>query len=186
MERFCLSCGSSEIEEIIERDSGRVLYRCKNCGKRSGRVLERDEKAVEKHLEDGRVMHVSIGAVIARGNKYLLIDRRRYPFCYAIIAGHLHRDETPEMGIIREVKEEVNLAVKKLKLIFHGVIEGDKCRRGVDVHEWYLFECECDGEPSKSSEASEAKKVEWVAKEELKGINLCSTIEYLFKKACIL
>lgn len=182
MERLCLHCGSSEIEEIIENDSGRVFYECKSCSRRDGRVLERDEETLEKHFED-RVMHVSIGAVITRGNSYLLLDRRRYPFCYAIIAGHLHRNETPEMGIIREVKEEANLEVKRLKLIFHGVVEGDRCRRGVDIHEWYLFECECNGEPR---ENSEAKRLEWVAREKLSKVNLCSTIQYLLKQAGIL
>ncbi len=181
MERFCLYCGSEAVEEIIEND--RVLYKCKSCGTRDGRVLEKDEKAIEKHFENGRVMHISIGAVIARKDRYLLLDRRRYPFCYAIIAGHLHRNETPEMGIVREVKEEANLAVKRLKLIFHGIIEGDKCRRGADVHEWFLFECECDGEPR---ENSEAKKIEWVAKAKLGEINLCSTTQYLFKQIGIL
>ncbi|MEM2924599.1 MAG: NUDIX hydrolase [Methanocellales archaeon] len=182
MERLCLHCGSKEVMEIIEKASDRVFYECKTCGKRNGRVLEKDQETLEKTFKD-RAMHVSIGAVITRENRYLLLDRRRYPFCYSIIAGHLHKNETPEMGITREVKEEANLEVKRLKLLYHGIVEGDRCRRGVDIHEWYLFECICHGEPR---ENSEAKRLEWVAKEELSKINLCSTIRYLFKQAGIL
>lgn len=181
MERFCIHCGSSEVEEIVEEE--RVLYKCNTCGLKDGRVRERDEKAAEKLSEKGKLMHVSIGAVIVREKRHLLLDRRRYPFCHAIIAGHLHKGETPEMGIIREVIEEGNLEVKELKLIFHGIIEGDRCRRGADIHEWYLFECQCDGEPK---ENSEARQIEWVAKEDLCKINLCLTTEYLFKQIGIL
>ncbi len=181
MERFCIHCGSSNVEETLEEE--RFVYKCCNCGRKDGRVRERDPDAVEKQSENGRPMHVSIGAVIVRDNKYLLLDRRRYPFCYAIIAGHLHKGEAPEAGIIREVKEEGSLEVKSLKLIYHGIIDGDKCRRGADIHEWYLFECNCIGQPE---ENDEAKRIEWLTEEDLRKINLCFATEYLFLQAGIL
>lgn len=41
-------------------------------------------------------MHYSAGALIRRGDKYLLIDRAKPPFERAGVAGHIDEGESPE------------------------------------------------------------------------------------------
>ena len=43
--------------------------------------------------------------MIKQDGKYLLIDRKNFPFGFAGPAGHIEGSETPEVAIAREVKE---------------------------------------------------------------------------------
>ncbi|MBI5358165.1 NUDIX domain-containing protein [Candidatus Amesbacteria bacterium] len=54
---------------------------------------------------EGKLMHYSVGALIKRSDKYLLIDRAIPPFGFAGIAGHIDENETPLQALAREVKE---------------------------------------------------------------------------------
>ncbi len=89
--------------------------------------------------------HFSVGAVIKNNNKYLIINRSLYPPGYAGIAGHVDKGETPEQGLIREVKEETNYEIINKKLLFHEIIHGNECRTGFKIHEWFLYNCQCKG-----------------------------------------
>ena len=66
---------------------------------------------------DGQKMHYSVGAVIERNGLYLLIDRAKPPFGFAGIAGHVDEGESAEQAIIREVREESGLVVKRYSLV---------------------------------------------------------------------
>ena len=67
---------------------------------------------------NGETTHVSVGAVIEREGKYLLIDRISPPFGFAGLAGHVDVGEVPEHAIVREVEEESGLKVVSKKLMF--------------------------------------------------------------------
>ena len=124
--------------------------------------------ALEKERE-GKTIHVSVGAVIRdKEGKILLVDRAIFPPGLAGIAGHLDEGEKPEEAITREIGEEANLAVKKLRLLLHNFVDWNECSRGVKGHEWYVFEAECAGTPEKNDR--ESKSIGYYSVEELKKI----------------
>ncbi|GAB4330530.1 MAG: hypothetical protein Kow0037_06350 [Calditrichia bacterium] len=55
---------------------------------------------------------VAVIAYIVRGDKFLLLKRNQPPKIWAPPGGHLHFQESPVEGIIREIKEETNLDVE--------------------------------------------------------------------------
>ncbi len=130
-------------------------------------------------------MHKSVGAIIKKDDKMLLMDRAIPPFGWAGPAGHIDSGESPEEAIIREVKEEVNLEVLEFKLLVNEFVEWNKCSKGVRGHDWSLFEItKWEGMPS--GNGREEKKLEWVNIDDLKKINLEPVWEYWFKKLKII
>jgi len=135
-------------------------------------------------------MHQSVGAIIRnKEGKILLLDRTKVPFGWACPAGHVDgskesksvEDETPEVALIREVKEETNLAVKKYHLILHEFIGWGRCSRGVCGHDYFVFEVdEWEGEVKKADR--EAKDIGWFSREEIKSLKLEPVWEYFFGK----
>lgn len=117
----------------------------------------------------GKLKHFSVGALIKKGNKLLLIDRKKKPFGWAGPAGHVDEGELPKQALIREIKEEINLKVKSLKLIYHKNLKFG-CRRNATYHEWFLYEVKVSG--NLKIEKSEAKRYRWYKKEELSKIKL--------------
>lgn len=133
----------------------------------------------------GKEMHCSVGAIIEKNSKYLLIDRKIEPFGFACIAGHIDEDETPEEALIREVKEESGLDVKNYKLVGDEELGNNFCSKGVNVHYWYIFKCETNGEINRS--IKETKSINWYSKKEIKKLNLEKPAwEYWFKKLKII
>jgi ADP-ribose pyrophosphatase YjhB (NUDIX family) len=68
-------------------------------------------KPVLSKSKDGQPMHYSVGALIQKDGKYLLIDREIKPYGYAGPAGHIDEGETKEQALVREVKEETGLGI---------------------------------------------------------------------------
>ncbi|OGY28094.1 MAG: hypothetical protein A2802_00385 [Candidatus Woykebacteria bacterium RIFCSPHIGHO2_01_FULL_43_29] len=67
-------------------------------------------------------------ALLTRNNKLLLIkrsDKCSNPGTWSLPGGALEKDETPESGIKREIKEETGLSINNLKLI-HTVALNEK------------------------------------------------------------
>lgn len=105
-----------------------------------------------------RCPHGSVGAIIKNEKGQILLGyRATEPLGWAGPAGHLNfpedgdaaDEETARNAILREVQEEVCLAVKRTKLLWYGVLN-NQCRRPKDSqekynqHEWWLFECEIE------------------------------------------
>jgi len=134
--------------------------------------------------KSGKEMHYSVGALIERDGKYLLIDRAKPPFGFAGLAGHIDEGETEAEALIREVEEESGLKIKSHKLLFEGYIEWNVCSKGMRGHYWYLFCCEADGEIEKDD--CEEKSIGWYAKEEIKNLKLEPVWEYWFRKLKII
>jgi ADP-ribose pyrophosphatase YjhB (NUDIX family) len=68
--------------------------------------------------KNGKQMHYSVGAVIKRDGKYLLIDRKKPPLGFAGVAGHIDEGEDEIQALFREVEEESGLKIKEYKIAF--------------------------------------------------------------------
>lgn len=63
-----------------------------------------------------------VAAIVERKGKVILARNKDWPEkWYALITGFLERDESPEEGILREVKEELSLSAEVVSLV--GVYE---------------------------------------------------------------
>lgn len=111
--------------------------------------------------------------------KLLLIERARFPFGFAVPAGHVDGDSTFEIGAVRELKEEVGLDVNELTLIAEGRKENQCRREGGSWHYWKLYKAETDGDLISSR--VETKQVNWYTKEQIKKL-ADKTEQYLNKK----
>ena len=129
-------------------------------------------------------MHYSVGAIIKKGDKYLLIDRVKPPYGFAGLAGHVDEGENPVDALIREVNEEGNLKVVKHSLLFEEELDWNFCSKGINVHYWNLFECEVIGDVE--TNAAEAKSMGWYSREEIKKLKLEPVWEYWFEKLNII
>lgn len=129
-------------------------------------------------------MHYSVGALIKRDGKYLLIDRLKPPFGFAGVAGHVDEGETPKQALIREVWEESGLKVISSKLLFEEELDWNWCRREIGVHYWYLYECEVEGEIIENK--SETKAISWYSQEQIIQLKLEEVWAYWFKKLGLL
>lgn len=134
--------------------------------------------------KSGKPMHYSVGAVIEKEGKYLLIDRVHPPFGFAGPAGHVDEGEEFLGALQREVKEETGLDVQDCTLLFEEEVMDNVCTIGTSVHYWRLFRCDTTGSVLHSKE--EAKSIGWYSKEELKGLALEPVWEYWFKKLKVL
>ena len=134
----------------------------------------------KEEIKNNKKIHFSIGALIQKGDKFLLIDRVEPPFGFAGIAGHIDEGENENEALIREVKEESNLDILSSKLIFEEEVLWNWCGRGGDSHYWYLFKCEITGEMKQ--EKDEEKSIGWYSIEEIKKLKLEPVWEYWFKK----
>jgi 8-oxo-dGTP diphosphatase len=131
----------------------------------------------------GKKMHYSVGALIERNKKYLLIDRVNPPYGFAGIAGHVDEGETKEQALLHEVPEESGLKIDNFKLLLEEEVENNTCKRGINVHYWYLFSCETSG---KVKQNPESKSIGWYSVDEIKKLKLEPVWEHWFKKLKII
>lgn len=112
--------------------------------------------------------NTSVGMFIWKNGKLLLIERKKFPFGFAIPAGHVDDHGSFEDAAREEVKEEVGLEVTNLKLIIEGRRE-NVCRRpGGTWHYWKLYETEVQGDLKPSQD--ETKKAGWYTKDEIRKL----------------
>lgn len=133
-------------------------------------------------------MHSSACAIIKQDGKILMVDRLKIPPGWACPAGHIEEGETPEQTLIREVKEETNLEVKKYKLLIHEFVPFGTCSRGFTGHDLFVYEIfDWTGEIKISREH---KDIGWKSLEEIKKMQaekrLEEVWEYFFKKLNII
>lgn len=130
--------------------------------------------------KNGETMHYSVGALIRKRKKYLLIDRMIPPYGFAGPAGHIDEGETPEQALGREIKEETGLILEKYELAFEETLDWNICSKGINIHHWYLYKCETSGKPRLNPR--EAKSIGWYSTDEIKKLKLEPVWEYWFKK----
>ncbi|HBP01092.1 MAG: 2-dehydropantoate 2-reductase [Candidatus Moranbacteria bacterium GW2011_GWE1_49_15] len=130
-------------------------------------------------------MHKSSGAIIRNEKgEILMLERKKFPFGWACPAGHVDEGESFENAMIREVKEETNISIKKYKLIVAEFVDWNECSRGIMGHDWSLFEAiEWEGEAVSNSES---KNMKWVSVGEIGKMELEPVWRYWFEKLKII
>ena len=112
--------------------------------------------------------HTSVGMLVWREKSLLLIERARFPFGFALPAGHVDGDATFEDSARRELKEEVGLETSDLNLIAEGRKE-NKCRREDGTwHYWKIYQVTATGEIKRSED--ETKKAGWYNTDQIKAL----------------
>ena len=61
--------------------------------------------------------HRSVGILVWHNKRLLLIERKNFPFGFAPPAGHVDENKSFEEAAKRELKEEVGLQIRKMKLL---------------------------------------------------------------------
>ena len=119
--------------------------------------------------------HTSVGMIVWKGDKILLIERAKFPKGFACPAGHVDSDESYEISAKRELKEEVGLDATELALVADKRMENPCRREGGSWHHWKVFKTEASGELERSLD--ETKKAGWYSIEEIKNLG-AKTQEY--------
>ncbi len=162
---YCLRCSAPDPRETSGRQV--VTYTCAACGASEPRALILDNH-VRTAEEPRGLKHWTAGALIEHDGRFLLLKKRTWPYLWDVIAGHIQISETPERAVAREVEEETGLHLVQPALVFHGEIFPDPCRRGVNLHEWYLYRGGATGELR--AEPREVSELRWVTIEEMVGL----------------
>lgn len=139
-------------------------YQCKSCGAQHPRALIVDQRVRAEETPRG-IKHWTVGALIERDDRFLLLHKRQWPFLWDILAGHLEVDEDPAVAVGREVQEESGLELRDPRLVFRREIFPDPCRRGALVHEWSVYRGNADG--LLRPDASEVRELRWVTRKEM-------------------
>jgi ADP-ribose pyrophosphatase YjhB (NUDIX family) len=109
--------------------------------------------------------NTSVGMFIWENDKLLLIERNKFPFGFAIPAGHVDDHGSFEDAARDETKEEVGLDVVNLKLVAEGRRDNICRRPGGTWHYWKLYETEVRGNLKRSPD--ETKRAGWYTKDEI-------------------
>ena len=132
--RFCPPCGGLLLPHD---DHGRERRRCASCG----RIAYENPKP-------------AVSAILARGGKVLLSRRAREPHRgeWDLPGGFMEVGETPEEGIVREIREETGLDARVTRLVH------------VDVGSYHedhtlnlVYGCEAEGEPRAMDDSEELR-----------------------------
>lgn len=180
---FCPRCGD-DISVANTRPGARFVCPNKDCSYSGDRAFVFDGRTrwvfnTGSFLDVpiGEIVHFSVGAVIERNSRFLLLRRSLYPIGeYSIPAGHIEEGESSQSVAIRETYEETGLAVISASLIADGVILNEPCRRSVDYHVWSFYACNCIGDPRMSYESD---ILGWYTFNELKSIPLTIPTKYI-------
>jgi ADP-ribose pyrophosphatase YjhB (NUDIX family) len=134
--------------------------------------------------QDGKAMHYSVGALIEKDGRYLLIDRMNPPFGHAGIAGHVDEGEKTITALVREVREESGLQVVSYESLFEEEVRHNACKSGVDIHYWNLYRCLTSGNVVHNHK--ETKSIGWYSELDLQRLELEPVWRYWFMKMNLL
>ena len=131
--------------------------------------------------------HKSVGILVFRNGRLLLIDRARPPFGMAPPAGHVddHGDPTSTEQeqflavAAAELREEVGLNAASLELVAEGR-KDNACRRGGLWHYWRIYRAEAEGGVIPS--VDEAKSYVWCSKAQMEEFFRDSKLESIWKE----
>lgn len=112
--------------------------------------------------------HTSVGMLVWKDDLLLLIERGRFPFGFAVPAGHVDEDKTFEDSAKRELKEEVGLDTEMLKLVIEGRKENHCRREGGSWHYWKIYNVIATGDIKRSED--ETKRALWYTKDQIKSL----------------
>jgi len=119
--------------------------------------------------------HQSVGVIIKKNERMLLIDRKKFPCYWASVAGHIEDNELPNVAAKREVKEEVGLRIRGLVPLLTHKRFNNPCRRGGSFHYWWVYLADCSGKIRIKKD--EVKRYGWFTKEEIREMIAKKKIE---------
>jgi 8-oxo-dGTP pyrophosphatase MutT (NUDIX family) len=183
LHEYCVHCSSENVEKFKEGD-GRTMFRCTACGKESSRRISIDPKLVWRVDEETKeLVHESVGIFLSnQDEKVLFFELTKFPFGFAIPAGHLDTSETPLEAIKRELAEETTLAATDIELVSEEKLEGDCCSRGADIHLWHLYKGRVSGDASAHIDDHEGGKPVWLTLAEAQDKELTFPPRYFIEK----
>ena len=113
--------------------------------------------------------HTSVGILVRNGNKILFIERKKFPFGFALPAGHVDDGEKFYDAAKRELEEEVGLKAKS-QILIGKARKNNPCRRivGDNYHDWEIYEIEVTGDLKRSE--SETKRAVWLDIDKIKEL----------------
>lgn len=172
----CITCQSENVTEVVENN--RRYYHCGECQKLYERAIDSRYGRDVTINSENEIQHISVGAIIRDGTKILLLKRRAFPYGYDIPAGHVEYNEEPIEAVKREILEETALKVTHTKLLFKGVMKGNRCRYGADSHIWYVYECNYEkGIPILNPES---EVIGWFELDEVNTLDIIPSAKQLF------
>jgi len=121
--------------------------------------------------------HFSVGAIIEKDGKILVMERKLPPEGFACVAGHIDEGEMPWEALEREIKEETNLDLVSSKLwLKTKVLQKEDCAAGAKKHLWYVYQVRCEGElkPAKR----EVKSINYLTRQKIKKLYKQKKLEY--------
>lgn len=78
------------------------------------------ESVIKENEIKDKMVRVSLTVIFNNENKILLLKRSEKtnwcPDCWALVGGKIEKNETPEQGLVREVKEETQINLTKYKI----------------------------------------------------------------------
>jgi FAD synthetase len=145
-------------------------------------------KPYRQHIyKSANFKHLTVGAIIKKGRRLLLIKRAYFPPGWAGPAGHINRNETPLQALKREVREETNLKIVSARLLAHQYIGWNKCVKGISGHYWYLYEVGVGERQGRfKPDPGETEAGGWFRPEQAAKLKLEKVWRYWLKKLGIL
>ena len=116
-------------------------------------------------MSDIKCDHTSVGVLVLRNQKLLLIERKKPPYGFAPPAGHVDDHGSFVAAARAELREEVGLEAANLRLVISGRCENPCRREGGDWHYWHIFAAEAPGAITASDD--EVRSVDWKNKQDL-------------------
>lgn len=115
-----------------------------------------------------RCDHTSVGVMVWREGKLLMIERKNFPFGFAPPAGHVDEHGSYEDAARKELQEEVGLLVRRLKLLIEGRKDNHCKREDGTWHFWKVYVATAEGELKRSED--ETKQAGWFTKDDLQRL----------------
>src|SRR3989344_1517777 len=110
--------------------------------------------------------NTSVGILLWRDDKLLMIERKKYNFGFAIPAGHQDGDDAVTTAK-KELEEEIGLIADELKEKLVLELPNPCKREGGTHHQWHIFEAQNSHGEIKPSE-EETKSYIWAETSTLK------------------
>ncbi len=108
----------------------------------------------------------SVGILVWKKDKLLLIERAVPPAGFAPPAGHVDNHGSYEDAAKAELKEETGLAAVSLKFLLEERMDNICVRENGNYHDWKIYEAEAKG--TARGNKREVKRIGWYSRGEIK------------------
>ena len=117
--------------------------------------------------------NTSVGIVLQNErDEILLLNRQKFPYGWAVPAGHIDEHGTTEQAAVNELAEEtgIHIAPSALRRVLHNIRVENTCRRmGGSFHVWTVYTASTSQE-SVHANTEEARSLRWYTRPELQNL----------------